>query len=106
MIEASKEVALFQIALRDILATQEQQLGLVTTESENECVDILCRTSNTSMFLDLYKDFKVAGEALKEYTAKLPQRTDELLNAFIGTWVQSHPPETFYASEFRKFLIK
>ena len=30
------------------------------------------------MFLDLYKDFKVAGEALKEYTAKLPQRTDEL----------------------------
>ena len=58
------------------------------------------------MFLDLYKDFKAAGAAMKSYTAKLPQRRDELLNAFIGTWVQSHPPETFYASEFRQFLIK
>ena len=48
MIEASEEVALFAIALRGICATQEQQLGLGTTESENECVDILCRTSNTS----------------------------------------------------------
>ena len=68
MIEASEEVALFAIALRGICATQEQQLGLGTTESENECVDILCRTSNTSMFLDLYKDFKAAGAAIKEYT--------------------------------------
>ena len=73
MIEASEEVALFAIALRGICATQEQQLGLVTTESENECVYLLCRTSTTSMFWDLYKDFKAAGGAMKSYTAKLPQ---------------------------------
>ena len=106
MIEASDEVGLFAIALRGICATQEQQLGLVPTEQENQCVDILCQPSNTSIFLDLYKDFKFAGKAIREYTAKLPQKIDELLNAFIGTWVQSHPPYAFYASEFRKFLIK
>ena len=106
MQEETDEVGLFAIALRGIIVTQGQKLGIVTTESENECVDILCRTSNTAMFLNLYKDFKAAGAAWKEYTQNLPRRRDEILKGFIGTWLECHPPETFYASEFRKFLIK
>ena len=106
MQEETDKVGLFAIALRGISDTQGQQLGIVTKESENECVDILCRSSKTALFLDLYTDFKAAGGAWKEYTENLPRRRDEILKEFIGSWLECHPPETFYASEFRKFLIK
>ena len=75
MQEETAEHGLFAIALRGIIDTQgAQQLEIVTKESENECVDILCRTSNPALFLNLYTDFKSAGRAWREYTENLPRR--------------------------------
>ena len=107
MEEPLDEIAFFSTALRDICPPQEREVGNLSTESDNEFVDILSlETSNKEIFLNVYNEFKETGAAVREYNLKWPQRREELLHGFIATWKESHEPESFYASGFRHFLIK
>ena len=107
MEEPNDEVGLFSSALRELCPQQECELGIVVIESEKVFVDILSLgTSNRETFLTLYKEFKKTGAAVREYTDNWPRKREELLQGFIATWKKSHVPETFYASGFKKFLIK